>query len=188
MRITERWLVGSQATASSNVYKFVGWYSDEACTKPVTYDATNNKFVPSKVNGLHVAATYYAKFEYNLTSLTINKEGWVGADKNQTFIFKLVDDDGLELFVTIHGNGSVTIDGLTVGKKYRLVEVTSWSWRYEYSGIDAEKTSVNVTTTEVENGIEFTLNATDNVITFKNTRNEDKWLDGDSWCDNIFKN
>ena len=177
--------IGSTATAIDSVYKFVGWYDANG-----TLLSDKASYVPTKgdeaqwVDG----TTYYAKFEYNLTSLTINKEGWVAADKNQTFIFKLVDEDGLELFVTIHGNGSVTIDGLTVGKTYRLVEVTSWSWRYEYSGIDGEKTSVDVTTTEVENGIEFTLNATGNVITFENTRKEDKWLDGDSWCDNIFKN
>lgn len=172
-------VVGSQATASSNVYKFVGWYSDEACTKPVTYDATNNKFVPSKVNGLHVAATYYAKFEYNLTQLTIHKEGWSSLDPNQTFLFTITDEDGLELTVTVHQDGSTTIDGLTVGKEYTITEKTDWSWRYQCTGWTHgnDSGSGNVAT------ITLGLNGT---ITFTNSRSEEKWLDGDSWCDNLF--
>ena len=176
-------VVGSQATASSNAYKFVGWYSDEACTKPVTYDATNNKFVPSKVNGLHVAATYYAKFEYNLTSLTIVKSGaeaYKDIDPNQTFIFN-VNGNGVNIDVTVHGaDWDVVIDGLTVGATYTITEKTDWSWRYSCTGWSHDKGgsgSGNVAT------ITLGLNGT---ITFTNTRNNEQWLDGDSWCDNIF--
>ncbi len=176
----------SAADASSSVYKFVGWYRDQACTDLIT---TGRVIEPEKGDdGLHFAATYYAKFEYNLTSLTINKLGHNSVDENQTFLFKLTDEDGLELTVTVHGNGSVTVDGLTVGKKYKIVEISEWSWRYTNDGVVENATTVTITDTAVANGAEFTLNPTGNVITFTNERSNPYWLDGDSWCNNIFKN
>lgn len=50
----------SKATANAG-YKFAGWYTDEACTSANAVNAANT-FSPEKVNGVHVAATYYAKF------------------------------------------------------------------------------------------------------------------------------
>lgn len=174
----------SAADATSAAYKFVGWYNDEACTEFVT---ESRVIEPKQVNGLHVAATYYAKFEYNLTSLKIQKQGHVPIDENQTFLFRITDEEGLELTVTVHGNGSVTIDGLTVGKKYKIVEISEWSWRYTNDGVVENATTVTITDTAVANGAEFTLNPTGNVITFTNKRSNPYWLDGDSWCNNIFK-
>lgn len=70
-------VTGSVPTAKDG-YKFVGWYTDEACTVPVTeedgtVDADSNQFIPSKhthtVSGtdisydVYLPATYYAKFE-----------------------------------------------------------------------------------------------------------------------------
>lgn len=166
----------STAAASSNVYKFVGWYDNAECTgDPLSTDATYN---PAKVDGLHVAATYYAKFEYNLTSLTIKKTGWQSIDPNQTFIFN-VSGNGVDLDVTVHGNGSVTIDGLTVGAQYTITEKTDWSWRYNCTGWTHGSASGEGNVANITLG----LNGT---ITFNNTRPVDKWLDGDSWCDNLF--
>jgi uncharacterized repeat protein (TIGR02543 family) len=190
-------VVGSQATASPNVYKFVGWYSDEACTNPVTYDATNNKFVPSKVNGLHVAATYYAKFEYNLTSLKIDKafppEANYSMDVNQSFLFDVVETDskgnvikdGTKLTVTIHGDGDVTIDGLTVGSYYKITEKTDWSWRYNQC-VPSSNLEVK-TVGDKYIIVQLTADKAANVVTFTNTRSVVEWLDGDSWCNNLFK-
>ncbi|MBQ8816694.1 MAG: hypothetical protein IJZ84_05380, partial [Lachnospiraceae bacterium] len=177
---------GSTATVTNNVYKFVGWYSDKACTNKVGDNAT---YVPTKTDGtLWIdGTTYYAKFEYNLTSLTINKQGWDSNDADQTFLFKLMDASGKELtMVAVHENGSITIEGLTVGETYKIVELTNWSWRYSYDGIDNDKTTVSVTDTVIENGAEFTLNPTGNVITFNNTRPKEQWLDGNSYEVNIF--
>ena len=177
---------GSVATPSSNLYKFVGWYSNAACTEEVGKNAT---FVPTKnATDFWEGTTYYAKFEYNLTSLTIKKEGWEDIDPNQTFIFNVKGDDGVNLDVTVHGNGSVTIDGLTVGETYTVTEKTDWSWRYTNNGVvnEEDATTVTITDTAVANGAEFTLNPTGNVITFTNTRSQNQWLDGDSWCNNIF--
>ena len=64
---------GSKATANDN-YHFVGWYTDAECTQPVNSSLVDadNRFVPAKVDGKNVAATYYAKFAEN--EATINYE------------------------------------------------------------------------------------------------------------------
>lgn len=49
----------SSAATANPGYKFVGWYSDPACENEV---GTDNTYNPAKVNGVHVAAPYYAKF------------------------------------------------------------------------------------------------------------------------------
>ena len=177
---------GSTTSVESNVYKFVGWYSDPECKTRISDKVT---FVPTKEDGTlwGDGTTYYAKFEYNLTSLKIQKQGHDPIDENQTFLFRITDEEGFELTVTVHGNGSVTIDGLTVGKKYKIVEISEWSWRYTNDGVVENATTVTITDTAVANGAEFTLNPTGNVITFTNERSNPYWLDGDSWCNNIFK-
>lgn len=170
---------GSTASASSNVYKFVGWYSNEACTgEPLS---TDPKWVPTKEDGTLWAdgTTYYAKFEYNLTSLTIKKEGSQAIDVNQSFIFN-INGNGVNLDVTVHGNGQVIIDGLTVGQKYTITEKSGWSWRYDCVSWTHGSDSGNGNVAEITIGL-------DGTITFKNVRKTDKWLDGDSWCNNIFK-
>ena len=129
--------------------------------------------------------TYYAKFEYNLTSLTIKKTGWQSIDPNQTFIFN-ISGNGLNLDVTVHrdneGNWKTKIDGLTVGETYTITEKTDWSWRYDYKSV----AMTNATLVEnLTNGATITLGL-DGTITFTNERGNEQWLDGDSWCDNRF--
>ena len=156
---------GSTATASNDTYKFVGWYSDEACTTPVS---TNAEFVPTKSGTLWPASTtYYAKFDWNVADLTIKKTGAEAIDKNQSFIFH-VTGEGKDMYVTVQGNGSVTIKGLTVGT-YTVKEVTSWSWRYK-----PDQVSKNV---EVKGGQK-------NEVTFNNSRTNGSWLSGDSYAIN----
>lgn len=158
---------GSTATASNDTYKFVGWYSDEACENEnlVSRDA---KFVPTKSDTLWPASTtYYAKFDWNVADLTIKKTGADAIDKNQSFIFH-VTGEGKDMYVTVQGNGSVTIKGLTVGT-YTVKEVTSWSWRYK-----PDKGSQDV---EVKGG-------QPNEVTFNNSRTNGSWLSGDSFAIN----
>ena len=156
---------GSTATASNDTYKFVGWYSDEACTTPVSPKA---EFVPTKSGTLWPASTtYYAKFDWNVADLTITKTGAKDIDKNQSFIFH-VTGEGKDMYVTVQGNGSVTIKGLTVGT-YKVEEVTSWSWRY-----NPDQGSKNV---EVKGG-------QPNEVTFNNSRTNGSWLSGDSYAIN----
>jgi hypothetical protein len=138
--------------------------------------------------------TYYAKFEYNRTSLTIVKsfvkngaDAYKDIDPNQTFIFDIYDGTTLVTTVTVHSatGWKVTIDGLTVNKKYTITEKTDWSWRYDFDSWEFV-TGGDIDATGSNNGATITLGATGNVITFTNERSNPYWLDGDSWCDNIF--
>ena len=60
----------SIATAGED-FRFVGWYAEESCTTRLGSDET---YLPVKINGVHVAATYYAKFEYLPGTLEISKD------------------------------------------------------------------------------------------------------------------
>lgn len=177
---------GSVAAPLSSAYKFVGWYDAQG-----NLLSTELKFVPEKVDGLNVTATYYAKFEYNLTSLTIVKDGaeaYKDIDPNQSFIFDIYDGDTDTLVTTVTVNSTtdwkVVVDGLTVGKRYKVTEKTDWSWRYNCTGWQYEDSNATVTGADHVASIELGVDGT---ITFTNTRDNEQWLDGDSWCNNIFK-
>ena len=168
---------GSTATANEPTFRFVGWYTDAACTQAVgkNWVDANNKLTPQKnTNGVYEAATYYAKFEYNLTTLTITKSGMQGIDNGQSFLFR-VKGYGLPesgLLIAINENGSETISGLTVGKEYKVTEVSNWSWRY--------------TPTQTPSEITLSANAANNVVTITNKRDKQQWLDGDCYAENVF--
>ncbi|MBQ2960405.1 MAG: InlB B-repeat-containing protein [Oscillospiraceae bacterium] len=138
---------GSTATPSSNAYRFDGWYIDPECETEVSeangsLSEDGNTFVPGKDSSteLYETATYYAKFEYNLTTLTITKTV-VGAGPGKGpdgFIFDVYEvnsDESLTKVATvaISGSGSTTIHGLTVGKTYKVVENRAWSCWYDAS-------------------------------------------------------
>lgn len=177
--------LGSTPTAASG-YKFVGWFTDPACSDPVPdgWVDENNHLNPQEDKGVQVpyeSATYYAKFEANNTDLTIKKAYPENADYsidvNQTFIFDIKGASGtatadIELTVTVHGDGEITITDLPIGK-YTITEQTDWSWRYAPTD---SKTSQTITLSPTE----------ENIVTFENTRAEVKWLDGDSYDVNIF--
>lgn len=94
----------------------------------------------------------------------------------QTFVFDIKGKAGtpskdIDLTITIHGSGEMTIKDLPIGE-YTITEQTNWSWRYEP---DAQTQTITLVFGE------------DNEVEFVNSRTEDKWLDGDSYCVNIFK-
>ena len=166
---------GSMPTAADG-FKFVGWYKDEACTQPVNSNwvDANNKLTPGKTvkygdKDGYAAATYYAKFEYDITDLTITKTYAAGApkDPNQSAVFT-VTGDGTSIDVVIHGNGRVTIKGLKVGTTYTVTEKVGWTWRYG------------------QNSESIKLKATGNNVAFTNELNNNKWLTGGAWCDNVW--
>lgn len=181
-------ILASSGTANGSTpipvrgYKFAGWYSDEDCTVAVDslwIDESTNKLTPQKVEGLYEEKTYYAKFVATISQLVINKSYPFGADysidENQTFIFDIVGTDsntsGINLTVTVHGNGQITVVDLPVGE-YTVSERTSWSWRY---APDNNSYNVNLITAEGDE------------VTFENTRQKVYWLDGDSYRVNLFK-
>ena len=88
---------GSKPTAAAD-YRFVGWYTDAACTNPVDakwVNAADNKLTPQKtaILGTELAfesATYYAKFQKQ-TSVTIKKlvtDGVGIGDRDKAFEFQ----------------------------------------------------------------------------------------------------
>lgn len=143
------------------------------CNPACSFDANKGKFM------IHVVKV--------LTSLTIQKAGYSGyetVDPNQTFLFHVEGED-VNLVVSVHGNGSATINGLKVGRKYTVTELTDWSWRYEFSKwvfVSDDAAGAN----GIENAAAVTLGTDGNEITFTNERSNPYWLDGDSWCKNIF--
>lgn len=175
---------GSTPTANSG-YRFVGWFTDEACTNPVPAEwvGPDNKLVPQKnAEGLYDAATYYAKFESSLTTLNIRKTGFDAADAGTTFIFRIKGTDentkNIDLRVTIHGYvmvdlvPNVTVADLPVGS-YTVTEESDWSWRYQ--------------PTNGEQPITLDPDGAKNVLTFENERKDGQWLSGDAYNNNLYK-
>ena len=177
LKVTTGVVKGSTPTAADG-FKFVGWYKDAACTQPVNAAwVAANKLTPQKTKDLgnnvmgYEAATYYAKFEYDVADLTITKSGAEDIDENQSFIFTVTGPNNFNAKVVIQGNRSVTIKGLKVGT-YTVTEDTDWSWRY---------TPQNRTQS-------ITLNpGVTNTVTFVNTRSKGKWLGGDAYKPNKLK-
>ena len=174
-------LKGSAPTAADG-FKFVGWFKDEDCTQPVvsTWVDASKKLTPGKTKDYgteeeqvmgYEAATYYAKFEYDVADLTIQKTGCENIDENQSFLFDVTGPNGYSTRVAIKGNGSVTIKGLKIGE-YTVTEVTSWSWRYT-----PEMSSQKITLQP----------ANTNAVNFVNSRSNQKWLGGDAYSKNDFK-
>lgn len=105
-----------------------------------------------------------------LTDLLIEVSGCEESlDENQTFLFH-VTGEGLDMTLTIHGNGNATISGLEVGKTYTVTQLTDWSWRYK-------------TETAIKS---ITLTTGEDKVTFPQTRPNTKWLDGNAFW-NILK-
>lgn len=106
-------------------------------------------------------------------SLTVTKTGASAADAGQSFIMRVrgVSDtnNGVDLTVAVQGSGSVTIEGLPTGK-YVVEEDEGWSWRYSAAAAEA------VLTDEEPQGS----------VTVSNTRVFTRWLDGNSWLNNLF--
>ena len=166
---------GTGTAIGNNVgvtYKHQDCDSNVKCKYPMGYD---EEFIVHVINAL--------------TSLTINKTGAADIDVNQSFLFTVTgkDADGkdINLTVTVHGNGSTIIDGLVIGNEYTITEKTDWSWRYEFSkwAFDSDDAAG---ANGIENAAAVTLGTDGNEITFANKRSNPYWLDGDSWCKNIF--
>lgn len=162
----------------SSGFIFAGWFTDAQCTTPVEASWVNgdNKLVPQKTGQAWSDATYYAKFEALETDLTITTKSTDPIDANQVFIFNIkgkegTDTEGVDLTVTVVGNGSVTIEKLKTGE-YTVTELTDWSWRYENDEAQREIT------------LEYTGGT--NEIIFDNSRENGKWLDGNAVKDNRF--
>ena len=180
VKVIDGTVIGSTPTASAG-FKFVGWFKDEACTEAAdaSWIDADNKLTPGKTKNYgtqetpamgYEAATYYAKFEYDVADLTITKNGYVATDGEQSFIFTVTSPEGFSKKIVIQGNGTVVLKGLKIGT-YTVTEDTNWSWRYT-----PESGSVSITLKPGET----------NVVTYVNKRTNDKWLGDDSYVKNVF--
>ena len=170
--------VGATAAANTPTYKFVGWYTDANCTNPVlTTDGTvnaTNQFIPTKADDAvwPEKSTYYAKFEYNLTTLTITKKIEGTVEDDACFVFEVTGGDLTNpLYVTINGNGSVKIEGLKVDSTYTVSEVYG-NWRYTSQTSSQEK--------------KLDADSTKNTVTFRNKHSTNTWLDDNAYNENTF--
>lgn len=168
---------GSQPLVKSG-FVFLGWYKDAACTEPVdpTWVDAQQKLTPQMTGTVWTATTYYAKFAALETDLILTTKSTAAIDGDQVFIFRIQGEAGTEteavdLTVTVVGDDSVTITKLPTGS-YTVTELTDWSWRYENS---AAKRKVNLT-----------YNNGSNEIIYDNSRENGKWLDGNTLIDNQF--
>ena len=178
LKVTTGTVKGAVPTAAEG-FKFVGWYTDEACTQPViaTSVMNNNKITPEKTKDLgndvkgYEAATYYAKFEADVADLSITKQGYQEIDGKQSFIFTVTGPEDFSKKVVIQGNGTVVLKGLKIGE-YTVTEDTAWSWRYTPKG-------GAVRTIPLQPG-------KTNSVTYVNNRTNNKWLDGNAYVKNVF--
>lgn len=153
-------------------YRFVGWYLDEDCTKPVTavegtVYSTTNRLVPNKseLEAMPKVNTFYAKFVPVLGDLTITRSN--ASDQGngaRVFVYRIKarEDPSFELFVSIKGSGSVTIKNMFCFT-YTIEQQNGWSWRYK-------DTSQTVKVTEKNN----------QTVTFADAPTTNKWLNGSS--------
>lgn len=150
-------------------YRFEGWYLDENCTTPVTDQGNvySTTLVPNKseLEAMPKVNTFYAKFVPVLGDLTITRSHASNEGKgDRVFVYRIkaAEDPSFELFVSIKGNGSVTIKDLFCFT-YTIEQQNGWSWRYE-------DTSQTVKVTKDGNA----------EVTFAGAPARNKWLNGSS--------
>jgi hypothetical protein len=140
-------------------------YTVQEINIPNGYEAKNNV---ASVTGTIVAGTTVKKTITNTKTttakLTITKSG-MKAD--ETAVFN-VTGDGLDITVSVPNGGSITIDGLLIGKTYTVTEDTGWSWRYN---------SYSKEVTIAEEG---------SALAVENTTKNPYWLSGETHEKNVF--
>ncbi len=153
-------------------------------SKPTKYINAENTFVC-------VTLGAYVIYDGQLT-ITKRIDNVDNVDPEQTFIFHVVrtldgngnalaagSADAVDMYVTINvvngTSSSVTITSLPLGT-YEVTEMTEWSWRYKVVNEKGEDASKSITgILQKSDGDTKDLD-----VTFINTLNSDKWLDGNS--------
>ena len=176
---------GSTAATSDNTFKFVGWYLDKACTKlvPDEWITDTDHITPQKTKDYdetldgekfgYEAATYYAKFEYNLTSMSIKKTG-MSAGESAIFTVTNEEDSSDTWTVVVANNATVTLYGLTVGATYNIAEDGNWSWRYDATKISTK--SITIDADPTKNEVEIT-----------NVKKNDYWVSDENGVINTYE-
>lgn len=136
------------AKAQTPVYKFAGWYQNEACTEPVhdgcVSGEQNNTFKPEHSYAHDVS--FYAKYDYVRGDLTITalpdetdsqssaKMAVFGSEYFEYIIRGSGRNDTesrngyIDLRVIVPAGETVTVKQLPIGSY--TIEQTGWAWRY----------------------------------------------------------
>ena len=126
--------------------------------------------------------TINVKNSIKKADLKISKVGADDAvDPNQSFIFNVEGPYNYKATVTVYGNNSVTLKDLPVGI-YKVAEENEWSWRYDDTKYEEGELGGNLKASDKE--VDLTTGSKEIKVT--NTRNRFLWLDGYSYCKNIF--
>lgn len=171
---------GAVPYVSAN-YQFAGWFTDENCQVPVAdgwVESGTDKLIPQRNTQIKDNATYYALFEPKLGSLVIGTSGISDvddhADDHQTTIYHITGTadtmtEGIDLEITVHGNGSQCVEGLPYGD-YTIRQESDWSWRY----------------TPASESNTATVGPTQTTVTFTNQRTNELWMNGSTYRVNHF--
>ena len=143
-------------------------------------DCTANHGSWPKIETPHLGSVDTPEFYVHIlnNSLTITKTGLnafvYDSGDNESAIFTVVEKGGKNRTwtVPINGNGSVTLDGLYAGATYTVTEQNGWTWRYK----------------DLVAHIMVLKPGTENAFTFANELEENKWLGGDNYENNVFGN
>lgn len=129
-------------------------------------------------NGSVTVTNAYA---LHLFDLTIKTSGVKPIDENQTYIYRVRGDDAhtklIDLTVAIHGDGQATVKNLPSGS-YKVTQVNTWSWRYT-----PDQTAEQIVTLKANGTVEYTQNRAHE----GDEGNKWKWLNGQHWIDNRWK-
>ncbi len=161
-----------RAETSTDLYRFVGWYNDEACTQKVNDSllsgSAKNEFRPL---GSNDDVSYYALYDFKRGDLTVTTDGCDDTSQSFEYIIRGKDphNSHIEMKICINGNGSKTIKNLPIGN-YDVIQ-TDWSWRYTPDAV-AKTAAVNDTAPVQAD--------------FTQTMSDTRWLDGNGYKDNKF--
>ena len=130
-------------------------------------------------NGSVTVTNAYA---LHLFDLTIKTSGVKPIDENQTYIYRVHGNDAhtklIDLTVAIHGDGQATVKNLPSGE-YKVTQVNAWSWRYTPDQTAERSVTLKANGTVVE--------YTQNRAHEGDAGNKWKWLNGQHWIDNRWK-
>ena len=146
---------GTTAVANPG-YRFMGWYSEEACTTKLTDNAFYKPNV-STDNDIY-EYNFYALFEP--IALKIYQ---TGVADTHSGIYEIVKSSDVIAKVMITGNTYVTLDAVPIGT-YTIKEITSeWTWTYDPDN-DADPLTFEVSA------------AGPNTVTFNHSAKTVDWL------------
>ena len=145
-------------------YKFVGWYTDAACTQQVT---AATALEVQKTDGLYTGGTFYAKFDYYLDDLTITCDTTGFFRDQQHFVYEVWHGSKCVTTVVLKNGESVVIRDLVIGEEYTVKCIETWSWRF-ISGISEATQTV-------------TLTQGGKTVPFRNTQQRHIWLTHDTY-------